>query len=201
MDNLPPSEAAASEREQDPPAAQQLKSEVGTVQKEAAKVKHGASEQAAASFESAKTEIKEVAQKTAGYGQEVVNEQKNRLADIVHEYHQAAKAASEKLNQEGHAALASRADEVASRLDRASTYLRERKISEIYDDAGHFARRRPEIAFGIMFGAGLVAARFLKASDRGAANSRVSSVESNRNHSRASSASPSTIASAPEGAL
>jgi hypothetical protein len=202
MDNLEPSPAAAAEH---PPAAQQLKSEVETAKKEGAKLKRDASEHAAASLESAKTNIKEVAQEAAGYGQGVVNEQKNRLADIVHEYCQAAKAASEKLHQEGHAALASRADEVASHLDRASTYLRERKISEIYNDAEHFARRRPEIVFGMMFAAGLVAARFLKASDRGTESSRVASVESKGNlsgpHSRASLVSPSTIASGPERAL
>jgi hypothetical protein len=63
--------------------------------------------------------------------------------------------------------LASRANEVALRLEHASTYLRESKLSEIYEDAQQFTRKRPEIVFGMMFAAGLVAARFLKASDRG----------------------------------
>ena len=184
MDNLAPSSGAASERGQDPPAEQQLKSEVESAKKEAAKLKRGASEQATASFESAKANIKEAAQEAAGYGQDVVNEQKNRLAEIVHEYCQATKAASEKLHQEGHVALASRADEVASRLDRASTYLRKKKLSEIYYDAEHFTRRRPEIVFGMMFATGLVAARFLKASDRGVARSRASNVTSERDLSK-----------------
>ena len=44
MDNLPPSAAAAPKPEQNPPVAQQLKSEVESAKKEAAKLKHGASE-------------------------------------------------------------------------------------------------------------------------------------------------------------
>ena len=202
MDNLPPSAAASSERSQNPPASKQLKSKIETAKEEGAKLKQGASEQAAASFESAKTNIKEVAQEAAGYGQSVANEQKNRLADIVHEYCQAAKAASEKLHQEGQAALAGRADEMASHLDRASTYLREKKLSEIYHDAEHFTRRRPEIVFGTMFAAGLAAARFLKASDRGVARGGASNVENERKLSEpsapASSLPPSAIAHGPE---
>jgi hypothetical protein len=180
MDNLPPSAADASKPEQNPPVAQQLKSQVESAKKEAAKLKGGASEQAAVSFESAKTNIMEAAQEAAGYGQGVVNEQKDRLAEIVEKYGQTAKAASEKLDQEGHAALANRAGEMAKRLDRASTYLRDKNLSEIYYDAEHFTRRRPEIVFGMMFAAGLVAARFLKASDRGAASSRPLNIESKK---------------------
>ena len=86
MDNLPPSAAATSKREQKPPVAQQLKSEVEEAKEEAGNLKHGASEQAAVAFESAKTNIMEVAQEAAGYGQGIVNEQKDRLAEIVEKY-------------------------------------------------------------------------------------------------------------------
>ena len=100
------------------------------------------------------------------------------MAEIVHEYGQAAKAASERLDQEGHAALANRADELASRLDRASTYLREKGISEIYYDTERVTRRRPEIVFGTMFAVGLAAARFLKASDRSVTRRRQANIAS-----------------------
>ena len=166
MDNLPP-DAVASEREQNRRPTQLGKTGVDAAKEEAAKLKRGASEQAAVSFESAKSNIKEVAREATGFGESVITEQKGKMADIVHQYGQAAKAASERLDQEGHAALANRADELASRLDRASTYLREKGISEIYYDSERFTRRRPEIVFGMMFAVGLVAARFLKASDRG----------------------------------
>lgn len=170
MDNLPPSEAAASQPKQEPPVAQQLKSEAESAKKKTADLKRAASEQVAGAFESAKTDLREAAQETAGYSEGVLTEQKSRLADVVQEYCQAAQAASEKLNQGGHGALASRADQLASRLDRASRYMRERKLSEIYDDFEQFARRRPDVVFGLMFAAGLVTARFLKASERGASD-------------------------------
>jgi hypothetical protein len=66
---------------------------------------------------------------------------------------------------------------MAKRLDRASTYLRDKNLSEIYYDTERFTRRRPEIVFGMMFAAGLVAARFLKASHRGAESSRPLNIE------------------------
>jgi hypothetical protein len=172
MDNLSSDAAAASEREQNRGQTQQVQTGVETAKEEAAKLKRGASEQAAASIKTTKSNIKEVAREATDFGQSVVTEQKEKLAEIVHEYGQAAKAASERLDQEGHAALANRADELSSRLDRASTYLREKRVSEIYYDTEHFARRRPEIVFGMMFAVGLVAARFLKASDRGVGGRR-----------------------------
>jgi uncharacterized protein YbgA (DUF1722 family) len=156
---------------------QQLKGELESTKKDASKLKDGVSEQVAASFDSAKTNLKEVAQQAAGYGQGLASEQKNKLAEIVQQYRQTAQAASEKLNQEGHTALASRADEIASQLDRASAYLRERKLFDIYCDAERLTRRRPEIVFGIMFAAGLVAGRFLKASNRDVASSGTSEIQ------------------------
>ena len=167
MENLSPS-PVETELERNSSASERVKSGVESAKEEAAKLKQSASEQASASFENAKTNIKETSSKRPiSYGQDVVTEQKNRLAEIVHEYSQATKAASERLHEEGHASLGNRADEMAARLDRVSAYLRERKLSDIYYDAEDYTRRRPEIVFGMMFAAGLVAARFLKASSRG----------------------------------
>jgi len=120
---------------------------------------------------------------------------------MVHQYGQAAKAASEKLDQEGHAALANRADELSSRLDRASTYLREKRVSEIYYDTEHFTRRRPEIVFGMMFALGLVAARFLKASDRGVAGRRRQLNVASEEYPYQRSAQASTISPGSENTL
>jgi hypothetical protein len=180
MDNLSRSAGTAAKREENPSAAEQLKRGVEGVKQGAAKLNQDASEQAAASLESAKTNLKEAAQEAAGYSQGVLNEQKNRLAELADEYSKAAQEASDKLNQEGHAALARRAQEMASRLSRTSGYLRERELSKIYYDAEQFTRRRPEIVFGMMFAAGLVAARFLKASKRGETIGRVRNVENKR---------------------
>ena len=175
MDNL--SSPSTSEREHNPSSTQGVTNGMESLKEETATIKREASEEAMVNLESAKSNIKDVAQQAAGYGRGVFNEQKGRLAEIVHEYGQAAKVASEKLQQEGHSPLADRAEAMASRLERASTYLREKELSELYDDAERFTRRRPEIVFGIMFAAGLAAARFLKASDRGLSSSRSLNVE------------------------
>jgi hypothetical protein len=172
MENLSSSSGAVSEPGQSPNVEQQLRAKIENAKKETGNLQRAASEEITSSLESAKANFQETAHATAGYGQGVVNEQKNRLAEIVHEYGQAAQAASADLRREGHVALSSRADQVASRLEHASTYLREKNFSEIYQDAEHFTRRRPEIVFGIMFAAGLVTARFLKASDRDRVNRR-----------------------------
>jgi hypothetical protein len=170
MDNL--SSPSISEREHNPSSTQRVTSGMESLKEATATIKRGASEEAMVTLESAKSNIKDVAQQAAGYGRGVFNEQKGRLAEIVHEYGQAAKTASEKLQQEGHSPLADRAEAMASRLELASTYLREKELSELYDDAERFTRRRPEVVFGIMFAAGLMVARFLKASDRGLPSSR-----------------------------
>ena len=181
MDNLTEPAAVASEREQNPATKQPVKSEIELAKEEAEKLKRSASEKAGATLETVKTNITQAAQGAAEHGENIFNEQKDRLAGMVNEYGQAAKAASERLHQEGHDALASRADEMALRLEQASTYLKESKLSAIYEDAQQFTRKRPEIVFGMMFAAGLAAARFLKASDRGATVGRPRSVQNENN--------------------
>jgi hypothetical protein len=89
-----------------------------------------------------------------------------------------------------HGALAQQAEEIASHLDRASNYLREKELSEIYYDAEDFTRWRPGLVFGMMFAAGLLAARFVKASNRGPEKGYLSNVESAQN-SLKQQASPS----------
>jgi hypothetical protein len=155
-----------------------LRNQAEEAKKQAADIKREISEQAGASLETAKENLKEAAQKVTDYGHNLIEEQKSRLAEIIHEYSQAARATSEKLHQEDHSALADRATELASRFDRVSRYLRERKPSEIYRDAEQFTRRRPEIVFGLMFAAGLLTARFLKASDPGTTRDRTPNAQS-----------------------
>jgi hypothetical protein len=72
MDNLPRSEAAASQPKREPPVAQQLKSEAESAKKTTANLKRAASEQVANALESAKTNLKEATQETAGYSQGVL---------------------------------------------------------------------------------------------------------------------------------
>jgi hypothetical protein len=101
MDNVSESEPTACERKQDPPEAEhQLRSQAEEAKKQAADIKRDISEQAGASLETAKANLKGAAQKATGYGHNLIEEQKSRLAEIIHEYSHASEAASEKLHQE-----------------------------------------------------------------------------------------------------
>ena len=180
MDNVSDYETSSSGKGREPTEARQPKPGAEDVNKEAATLKEEASEQAAASFQSAKANLKEAARKATGYGEGLIQEQQGRLAQIIDEYCHSMQAASERLHQEGHGALANRAGEVVSRFHRVSRYLHERKPPDVYRDAEGFTRRRPDVVFGLMFAAGLFTARFFKASDRGMANERRANVGSER---------------------
>jgi hypothetical protein len=149
-----------------------------------------ASEQAAATFESAKSNIKEIAEGAVRYGQRALTEQTGNWQKSFSNKVRAQKAASQNLRQESwRVGATGRRD--ASHLDRASNYLREKELSEIYYDAEDFTRRRPGLVFGMMFAAGLLAARFVKASNRGPENGYLSNVESAQNSPK-QQASPSS---------
>jgi predicted AlkP superfamily pyrophosphatase or phosphodiesterase len=55
-------------------------------------------------------------------------------------------------------------NQVADRVERASTYLEEHDLDELMVEAEDFARRQPELFIGGAFTLGLLAARFLKSS-------------------------------------
>ena len=66
-------------------------------------------------------------------------------------------------------------DRAADQLDRFSTRLRERNVSELLHDAQQLARRQPALFIGGAFVLGLLGARFLKSSsDRQPASPRPS---------------------------
>jgi hypothetical protein len=176
MDNIS-CNSPAPEQEQDPPPGQKLKNEFERAKQATSNVKADVSDQAAAYLESAKANLKEAARGATEYGQGLFNEQKSKFAEAVEEYCRAAESTSGRLRQEGHTGLASRGDVLASRFRRLASYLRERELFDIYHDAEQFTRRRPEMVFGITFAAGLMAARFLKASKRGGTSGRAADAD------------------------
>jgi hypothetical protein len=86
MENLSSASGAGSEPGQNPNVEQQLRSKVEKAKKETGNLQRAASEQVTSSLESAKANFQEAAQTAAGYGQGIVNEQKNKLAEIVQQY-------------------------------------------------------------------------------------------------------------------
>jgi hypothetical protein len=94
------------------------------------------------------------------------DDRKNQLGERIHGYGSAARRAADKLRDEKDPNIAYYAEMVAERLDQAADYVQSRDPGMMLRDVENAVRRRPEIFFGGMFLAGLVLARFLKASNQ-----------------------------------
>src|SRR4051812_20678681 len=92
-----------------------------------------------------------------------LSSQKNRAADGITAVIEAIRQTGGQL-KEKNGALAGYADSAAGQLERWSTQLRDRDVSELMGDVTTFARRRPAVFIGSGLIIGLAAARFLKSS-------------------------------------
>jgi len=125
---------------------------------------HNASAAASEASERVKAKAKEAGDKVKQQGRTFLNEQKERVGSEIETYSAAARRAAERLESESDTNLSSYVSSAADQLDRLATRVQERDFGELIDDVEEMARRRPEVFYGGMFVAGLVAARFLKAS-------------------------------------
>lgn len=99
-------------------------------------------------------------------GRSVADEQKNHLGERIHGYSSAIRRSAEQLREDKDPNIAQYADVIADKIDQCADYVRSRDPGTMLRDVENAARRRPEIFFGGMFLAGLVLARFLKASNQ-----------------------------------
>lgn len=109
---------------------------------------------------------------TRDYSSQLIDSQKQRLAEQLGEARDAANAAVEKLRGDHDDNIAGYLDNVAGYLDRAQRYLSDHDARSLLNDAQDLARRKPAWFLGGMFIAGVAIARFAKAespsrSDRG----------------------------------
>jgi hypothetical protein len=116
-------------------------------------------------FAEAKSGAHESFQDARQAGRGFIRQRQSLLAEKLDEYQHAVRAATESLERED-SQLAGPASKAANQLERIAGYLRNHEPEDFLEDLGGFVRRRPEVAFGGLFIAGLVAARFLKASAR-----------------------------------
>jgi hypothetical protein len=98
-----------------------------------------------------------------------LSSQKDRAADGIKSVIDAVRQTGESL-REKNGTIAGYADSAASQLERLSTQLRDRDVSELMDEVSAFARRQPALFIGGGVALGLVAARFLKSSAPGRMN-------------------------------
>jgi gas vesicle protein len=113
----------------------------------------------------AKDQAKDVANQARDHVQQLVGQQKDQAADRLGSLAEALREAGRKLNEGQQAGdFGQYADRAAGQVERLSKYLKENDLSGFVRDTENFARRRPEVFLGGTLIAGLMLARFLKAS-------------------------------------
>lgn len=128
----------------------------------------GVKEQAKGLASEAKNEALGMADQAKSHVQNLVGERKDRAAEQVGNFAGSLRDAARKLEEGdgGATALGRYATTAADQVDRVSQYLRDRDLNSFVRDAETFARRHPDVFLGGTFIAGLILARFFKASDR-----------------------------------
>ena len=186
------------------PPASGVQATLDQAKEQAKDLASGAKDQAKNLASEAKDQAKEVANQARDHVQTLVGQQKNQAADRLGSLAEALREAGRKLNEGQQAGdFGQYADRAAQQLERVSTYLRDHELRDFVRDTETFARRRPEVFLGGTLIAGLMLARFLKASspdqgydgrDRGGAWTGYpqSSRQSSRNLYQGTSARPAS---------
>lgn len=128
----------------------------------------GVKEQAKGLASEAKNEALGMAGQAKSHVQNLVGERKDRAAEQVSNFAGSLRDAARKLEEGdgGATALGRYATTAADQVERVSQYLRDRDLNSFVRDAETFARRHPDVFLGGTFVAGLILARFFKASER-----------------------------------
>src|SRR5829696_5247772 len=90
--------------------------------------------------------------------------QKDRATDGIGSVAQAVRQSTQHLRDNQHDTIAQYVEQAANQLERFSTRLKEKDVSELLRDAQQLAKRRPAVFIGSAFAIGLLGARFLKSS-------------------------------------
>ncbi len=112
-------------------------------------------------------QAKQTAGTVVGQAKETVSSRlKDQFSQTAEGLHHAAEelhhAADELEKRDTNVPIAEYVDRAATQMDRASQYLRNKDLDMLVSDVERFAREKPAIFLGSMFGIGLLAARFLK---------------------------------------
>ena len=90
--------------------------------------------------------------------------QKDRATDGLGSVARAVRQSAEPLRNNQQDTIAQYVEKAADQIERFSTSLRQREVSDLVDDAQRFARRQPALFIAGAFAAGVIGARFLKSS-------------------------------------
>jgi len=147
------------------PPAGAVQETLGQAKEQARNLASDAKDQAKNLASEAKDQVKDVANQARDHVQTLVGQQKNQAADRLGSLAEALREAGRKLNEGQQAGdFGQYADRAAEQVERLSGYLRDHELRDFVRDTETFARRRPEVFLGGTLIAGLMLARFLKAS-------------------------------------
>lgn len=94
-----------------------------------------------------------------------LNTQKARATEQLDQIASNVRRSTERLRAERHDVVATALERAVDQLERFSAQLRDRDMDELLADLERFGRRRPALFLGTSFAAGLMLARFAKASN------------------------------------
>lgn len=112
--------------------------------------------------------VEKAAEMTRNLREEIehfADQQKGRAASKVAGVGQTMRQASRSLRQIEIGGAAEYLDGAAGMVDEVSKYLKDRELRQVVEDVEDVFRRNPAVCLGGMFAIGLLAARFLKASE------------------------------------
>jgi hypothetical protein len=101
-----------------------------------------------------------------------LNQSRSQAADRITGIADAVRGTSERLRSDNQPGVANLTDSLADQVERLSSYLRDRDLSEFRRDLERFARRQPAVAVGVALALGMLGARFIKSSQRQGGSSR-----------------------------
>jgi hypothetical protein len=93
-----------------------------------------------------------------------LNTQKDRATDGVGNVVQVVRNATRELRDQHHETMAEYIDRTVAQVERFSSRLKNKDVTELVQDAQTLARRQPALFIGSAFALGLLGARFFKSS-------------------------------------
>lgn len=132
----------------------------------AEQARHKARETAAEVTEEAKARTREMAGTAKEEARTMAESRKSQVTSELDTIAEAFRTSGQELRKRDEEPVARYANQIADRIEDASSYLSGRSVDQLLNDAEDFARQQPEIFLGGAFGLGLLVSRFFKSSER-----------------------------------
>lgn len=115
---------------------------------------------------SVKEQVREVVNEAQEQTQDMLASRKEQAVSGLGNLAQAFRQTEDQLREQEQTAAANAINTVANQMERFSSYLSNKEVTDLLDEAEGLARRNPELFLGGAFALGLLASRFLKSSAR-----------------------------------